>query len=82
MRIRPSRSRVVTYRYALESDDEQVHPSLDEEPIERLLSAYRSRGVLTQYDTGRGRIVWFEGVPGPAMRKLRRELLCLAPSLR
>ena len=53
--FKPSRSRIVKYDY--EAD-------FDEAAMERVLARALNSGVVTQYDTGRGHIVWFEGPPG------------------
>ena len=57
-----SRGRAVGYRF--EGD-------FDETPIERLLTKAQKDGLVTEFDTGRGRIVWFNGYPGAALRELR-----------
>jgi hypothetical protein len=74
---KPSASRIVHYGFALppESDDE-----CSESTLEALLARARHQGVITQFDTGRGRIVWFEGPPGAAMRKLRAQVRELLPA--
>lgn len=43
----------------------------NEAAVEKLLEQARARGVVTEFDTGRGRIVWFNGCPGPALRAVR-----------
>jgi len=42
-----------------------------ESDAEAILSKAKARGVVTEYDTGRGRIVWFNGHPGPELRAVR-----------
>lgn len=77
VRARPvSRSRGVHYCYVVprELDDE-----FNESDMEALLQRAREAGTVTQFDTGRGRIVWFEGAPGAAMRELRYKVLALLP---
>jgi len=64
-RKRPSKTRVVLYDY--EGD-------FDESEVERILERAVSKGVVTLFDTGRGHIVWFEGPPGPELRKVRNQV--------
>ena len=40
--------------------------------VEPLLKRALRDSVITQYDDGRGALVWFEGPAGSTMRKLRR----------
>lgn len=63
---KPSRSRAVGYVY----EGREFCESRMEEILERA----RRQGVVTEFDTGRGRIVWFNGLPGEAMRKLKAEV--------
>ena len=60
-----SRTRVVGYYYT---------GKFCEVLAERILERARSAGVVTVYDTGRGRIVWFDGPPGPALRAVRSQV--------
>jgi hypothetical protein len=46
----------------------------DERPVEKLLLQAQRDGVVTQFDTGRGHLVWFNGFPGPELRALRKEV--------
>lgn len=65
----PSKTRIVGYRYVAE---------FDETPVEKVLEAARRDGIVTEFDTGRGQLVWFEGPPGAALRGIRervREIL-------
>jgi hypothetical protein len=45
-----------------------------EGPIEALLEQARQAGIVTEYDTGRGRIVWANGKPGPEFEKVKSEV--------
>ncbi len=65
---RSSKTRVVGYR---------LDGPFDETAMERLLEAARERGVVTQYDTGRGTFCWFNGRPGKELRAVRRAALVL-----
>ena len=56
------KTRNVTYRF--EGD-------FSESRVERILEKARSSGVVTEHDTGRGHIVWFQGSPGAALRAVR-----------
>lgn len=71
MTHRPSRSRIV--RYGWESPS-----GFDESAMDRLLYAARAAGVVTMHDAGRGRVVWFEGPPGPALRSVRDQAHAIA----
>jgi len=55
-----------------------VEGPFDETAMEKLLEAAKVRGVVTEYDTGRGAGCWFNGPPGPALRALRDEAVKLA----
>ena len=71
-----SRSRVATYKYDVQS-------GFDESAVEEVLAQARAAGTVTEYDTGRGRVCWFEGAPGEAMRALRKRVLeMLGPGAR
>lgn len=50
-------------------------PALDESELEKLLSDALRGGVITQYDTGRGRALWYNGRPGKRFRALRRQVV-------
>lgn len=62
---KPSQTRVVGYKF--EGD-------YLEGPLEKMLEKAVKAGVVTQFDTGRGHLVWFNGPPGAALRKLRDEV--------
>lgn len=49
----------------------------DEEAMERLLADAQKRGIVREYDTGRGLIVWFNGKPGEEIRALRKRVSAL-----
>lgn len=67
---KPAATRVVGYRFG---------GVIDIERATRLLERARSRGVVTQFDStksaDRGKdVIWFNGPPGLAMRRLRDEV--------
>jgi hypothetical protein len=64
----PSKTRVVRYTFVAARPEE---PSIHEGEIELVLSTAKLRGVITEYDTGRGRDPWFEGPPGRALVAIR-----------
>jgi hypothetical protein len=61
-------TRAVGYRF--EGD-------FDEAVAEGILLAARKTGVVTEYDTGRGHVVWFNGFPGAELRKVRDQVQSL-----
>jgi len=73
----PSCSRGVHYGFEAPRDEDV---EFMESEMEALLEKARQVGTLTQFDTGRGRIVWFEGTPGAAMRELRRQVVAMLPA--
>lgn len=60
---KPSRTRIVTYRF---------EGLFNETAVEKILQTAKRWGVVTEYDTGRGAIVWFQGPPGARLREVRR----------
>jgi len=48
--------------------------SFKEPPVEKLLLQAQRDGIVTEFDTGRGQLVWFNGFPGPELRALRKEV--------
>lgn len=64
-------SRTVGYRLLAARDHE---PSINETECDRILERAKAKGIVKLFDTGRGRIVWFDGAPGPAMRQLVSDL--------
>ena len=67
---RPSVTRVVGYR---------LGGDIDLERVTKLLERALAQGVVTQFDSNksmeRGKdVVWFNGPPGVAMRKLRDQI--------
>ena len=50
-----------------------------EAPVEKLLEKAVADGVVvpTQFDTGRGNMLWLHGYPGPRLRDLRDKLVRL-----
>lgn len=57
----PPKTRVVGYTF--EGD-------FDESAMEIVLERAKTAGAVTEFDTGRGHVVWFNGPPGPALRKV------------
>lgn len=67
--LHASASRVIGYTI------EAPH-GFDEAKVERLLRVAERAGIVArgQWDTGRGRLVWFNGPPGPRMRAIRDQI--------
>lgn len=63
-----ARTRVIQYQI----EDPNGH--LDDYKAERMLDDARKRGIVTEYDAGRGSFMWFNGRPGKALRAFRKEL--------
>lgn len=59
------KSKTVGYRFEGE---------FSESSAERVLERALAAGVVTEYDTGRGRIVWFNGYAGAELRVVRDEV--------
>lgn len=59
----PSKTRVIGYK---------IDAKFDESAMERLLGDALKRGIVTQFDTGRGSFCWFEGPPGKELRAVRK----------
>lgn len=71
-----SQVRVVTYRYV-------VPDGFEEGRVEAELQRAVDAGTVTQFDTGRGTFVWFNGHPGAKLRAVRdRIVTMLGPSAR
>lgn len=68
-----SAARTVTYLHRGE---------FPETPVERLLEAAKRSGVVTDYDTGRGLMCWYNAHPGPAARALRDRIAAIVPQAR
>lgn len=68
-RVVTSRTRVVGYTL--------ISPGgrSDSAEVEWILRSARAAGVVTEFDTGRGGELWFEGPPGKALREVRRAVL-------
>lgn len=70
----PSKTRVVRYEINGWFEDERA--------VERRLDRAQQEDVISQYDSGSstdaGILVWFEGPPGPELRRLRAELLAMS----
>lgn len=55
----------------------QLEGEFNESLAEKLLLKARDEGLVTEFDTGRGSIMWFNGRPGPELRALRKKLAAL-----
>jgi hypothetical protein len=69
-----SNTRIVQYRFVTAARGEQ---SISETAIEKELSKARQAGTVSMHDTGRGYVTWFEGAPGPELRRVRARVLVL-----
>ena len=65
MRSKPSQTRVVGYRFEGE---------FNESAAEAVLQKAQAAGIVSQFDTGRGHLVWFNGPPGAALREVRKQV--------
>ena len=70
VRRKPAATRVVGYTFG---------GDIDLSRVTRLLESARARGVVTQFDSTksaeRGKdVVWFNGPPGQALRRLRNQI--------
>jgi hypothetical protein len=70
-RNRDKKSFAVGYDYGYGEGDQL---DFDESDAERILDKAKEKGVVLNYDTGRGHVLWFEGLPGPALRKVRNQI--------
>jgi hypothetical protein len=48
--------------------------------MEKLLEKAKHDNVITQFDTGRGLILWFAGAPGRKLRQLRNTIRAKLPN--
>ncbi len=64
----PSKSRVVMYSFQCDDANRQID-------CEKVLSAAKDAGLVTNYDDGRDSCPWFEAPPGKAARRLRDSFL-------
>lgn len=64
----PPKTRVVGYT---------IYGSFVESAVEAILIRARTKNVVTEFDTGRGEMVWFNGPPGAELRELRKQILQL-----
>lgn len=62
-RKRQDKSRIIGARF---------EGSFSETAAEKLLTKALKAGVITQFDTGRGNVVWFNGRPGKEFRQLKK----------
>lgn len=79
VRHRPPIRSIVGYAYEAPIRDHRYDAS-DTPEIEKLLERAQRDRVITQFDTGRGLLLWFNGAPGKALRKLRERIRLLLPS--
>jgi hypothetical protein len=70
-RKRRDRSRVIGVRF---------EGTFDESVAEKLLVKAKAAGVVTEFDTGRGSVVWFNGSPGREFRELKKAVEALIES--
>ena len=56
--------------------------AIGESELEKLLEDALRDGVIVQYDTGRGRSLWFSGQPGERFRALRAKVVAAAERAR
>jgi hypothetical protein len=66
-----SKTRVVGYDFGFNPRREL---NFNETAAEKILKRALKKGIVTQYDTGRGHCLWFEGPPGPELREVRRQV--------
>jgi len=66
----PSKTAAIGYRFEGLSD-------ADLSAVEKLMGAALAKKIITQYDTGSGGFVWWNGPPGSEMRELRRHVAAL-----
>lgn len=69
----PSKSRSIGYHFDCGERE------FDEPAMEKLLERAKAAGVIYEFDTGRGHIVWFSGWPGEPLRVLRDQVLAMLP---
>lgn len=69
-----SNTRTVQYRFVTAVPGEAP---ISETAIEKELLLARQVGTVSMHDTGRGYVVWFEGAPGPELRRVRARVLDL-----
>ena len=55
----------------------ELEGSFQEASAERLLAAAKTSGLVLEYDTGRGSLMWFQGKPGQELRDLKKKLQAL-----
>lgn len=75
-----SRARTVRYGYHVPDGEFSKRSVFCEEDAKRILEPACAAGIVHEYDTGRGAIVWFTGHPGAALREVRRRVRALLPS--
>lgn len=77
---RPSQTRVIGYCYGVpDGKGYLVCNAFDESAVEKILKKALQSGIITQYDTGRGQMVWFNGPPGEKLRAIRNQIRALLP---
>ncbi len=55
----------------------QIDGEFLESEAERVLEKARAQGLIFEYDTGRGQLMWFSGRPGRPLRALTKQLRAL-----
>jgi hypothetical protein len=64
--------------YRWEADDPD-HNRADDTALDALLARAKQRGVIVDFDTGRGAGVWFDAPAGKLARALRDEVESMLP---
>ena len=64
-----SKSREIQYYFTAE-----YPKSFNETVIRKLLEKAIKEGIISEYDTGRGHVVWFNGAPCKELRHLRDQI--------
>ena len=78
--MRLSRARSIRYGWHKPNGEHSEQNTFNEVAMEKLLSEAKRSGIVSEYDTGRGAIVWFIGQPGKELRLLKKKVLALLPS--
>ena len=56
----------------------EIKGEYSEAEAEKILKKALATRIITEFDSGRGKFMWFEGPPSESLRKLRDELQRLA----
>jgi hypothetical protein len=78
-RRKPPIRSLISYKWQAPVQD-HAHDAPNESTIDDLLRAAKRDGIVREYSTGRGLIVWFEGAPGEKLRNIRDRVRTLLPS--